>query len=275
MKMKKIISIVLCICMMFSIVGCNSIEYSIKSDDDLKNLDDSKVDLKPHSLDINDYKWDVIKEEINGKEYYLFKFTNNSEYDLLGYCVEYKLNDKMYDVIEREDVHVAPNQTVSNEYIEHSPEEFEMIELEKLYLEILGGDDNLYIAEYDPYLNVWHITVWRDEMNKWPTARLSNIIPKPENNIYNANVYSNTQIQDRFYVTIYDVDKEQYNAYKDKLGSQGFSGSIIEHYQDDYRQLDYEPYEPYFEVWKGKDGSGKEVILEYLRNKSLIIKLYE
>ncbi len=227
---------------------------------DGKKVSVGNQELKENDLSIDAFEWGTREKVIEGTKCYSAKLTNNSDYDLLGVEIDYKLKDdvsekdlKRFDgfMEEHKDYFTDDDETVDHVtligkrqklvkagdsidnivfaigmnttywYDVPDKNQYEIMEPNMLQLAIVGKDNNIYIAYYDFVNEEWSLDERTGKVNDWFENDLTAITPKPECEYFVVESDKETDYMLSF--TAYGMDKEAFDTYNDSVREAGYT----------------------------------------------------
>ncbi len=246
MKQKnKLLPIIVLLILTITLTGCKN---------DIQNND--KVSGK--FLSIDDFKWKTKKSKCSGKDCYVFEITNNSNYDVLGVVFYYKVkpdtseedlelfdefmnyhygyieeDDSPYDVNLKcsKDILISKGKKISNlvftlgfdywSWFEYpSEEQFDLMEPKELQVGIVD-DNKFYVAYYDFKTKKWKYDKSKLDVNIWPKSSIAKKIDQP----VSKHTLITDNKEDEFSFYAYDVTKDEFKNYYEKIKAKGFNGN--------------------------------------------------
>lgn len=243
---KKIAIVLMIAAFTFAMTACGG------SDDGSGGSDGSGNSGSSPKFDFGDIEWSVESGKNDGYDVVRFGYVNNSEYDISGFHLDFKLKDDVteddvngYEELKKKakDMEEEPTElTISANTTKYVPagEEFkngicnldgtvqyftdydayELFEPETMTIEYISGN-KIHTAYYDYEKQ----KVSYDEPEtayKWSDSELAKKLPKPETKI----VVPGFDDEDSFSADIYCADEDVYNNYIDACKEKGFDKNI-------------------------------------------------
>lgn len=204
-------------------------------------------------IDINDIKYDVKEDVVDGKRVPIFKCTNNTKYDIAYIKLDYKIKEGTTDdelnsnsTIKEKAANMnhSVNETVvnvnTNKYIK-SGDSIDRVRLmldgtieylsdyrvmdymtpDILTISYVSGD-NIYTAYYDYDKKEMSYDDSVKDKKSWPDNEMANLIPKPDSEIY----ISRSDLDDYIWVVVLNCSKKDYETYVDQCKKKGFDTNI-------------------------------------------------
>lgn len=253
-KIKKTIITLLVIISLF-ITACGN-----KNGDEVSSI--LKNGIKASDLSIKDFEIENGTSKKYGKDYYYTTLTNNSEYPIVSFQIDYQPkkdtteddlkvydefikehadwieNDNLFGVILRssgeklvEKGEKIENAVVNIGYDTYSwyntpnQEQFELMEPKELQIAVIGENNVLYVAYYNYNNKEWTIDKENRELNTWPNTEISKKVITPECKY--TLLSSDIDNEEKIEFDCYGIDKKQFKSYIKKLQESGIKAKEV------------------------------------------------
>ena len=219
--------------------------------------------LKVSDLSINDFAFETNRIKKYGDDYYVTTLTNNSDYSIIAFQLEYELKEGVDDAelnvykgfmkehadwIDSDDVTevilraTGEKLTRTGDSIEKAPlysgygswswydvpnkSQYELMEPKELQIAIIGKDDVLYLAYYNFEDAEWILDEMTVQLNTWPSTALAEEISKP--NCDYMLLTSDIDSEEYINFTAYEITENKFNDYVQTMKDNGFVINIAE-----------------------------------------------
>ena len=274
MKSKRILNFVIIVIIIISLTACGS-----NSEKSSGGIFKGKS-LSTSDLSINSFIWKTEASKCYGSNCYVFSLENNSEYDIIGVDITYRVKDsvteeqlKVYDsfmkehdgYIEEDDspkditlrgssnTLLTKGENVSNIilsigfkdwswYTSPTAEQFDLMEVKELQIGVIGKDNKLYIAYYDFVSNNWKFDTVKKDVDTWSNSSLAKMLEKPNDK---HRIITKDE-DDDFSFYSYGITKDTYKQYVDNIKALGF--------EDEYPTSTY---------YSGENSDGYNIRVDY------------
>lgn len=281
--MKKILMSILCMMCVLGMSGCGN-NKSSKGSKGSTNEEFGKQDLS-----IKDFEWETEKTYIDGEKCYAMTLTNNSDYDIIGVEIDYKVkssasdddlkafddfmeehgdwfdeDDTKHDITligTREKLvkkgekinQVALAIGMDTRYWYNIPNEtqFNLMEPKTLQLGVIDNQKVLHLAYYDFGEKTWTLDETTKKVKSWPKNDLAQKIPEPNSDYY---VVTSDDDSEDIDFTIYGTTKDYYKEYLKQVKDAGFT-------EDDGESDTY---------YSAKDKDGNSISVSYKKGDANI-----
>ena len=205
-------------------------------------------------VDLSQIDWTVESGIIDGYRTVVFGYTNNTDYEIVDFDLEFKVKDEVTDeqleanseIKEKAADMEHPINETTMEAITHKVvpagesvsgcactldgtieyysdfDSYELFEPDMMTVVVASGD-KLYAAYYD--FASGNTTMDEDvaDAYTWASGELGNAVPQPDVPYLTTNDYD-----DSFYAYAYGVSKDMFKAYVEQCKSKGFDQNVDE-----------------------------------------------
>lgn len=281
--MKKAVGILLVFCLCIGLCACSTGDApSTKQTESSADNDGQTV---ASAFSIEDIPWDVQEGMLNGKGYILLSFSNNTDYAITEFEIEFQEKENLsaetkdsfysdmkvlweYDDSEMEQLkkepismwtraenyYVAPGETIDNITVQYyqggskvsNIEHYNLLKPDVATIKYVNGD-SLYTANYDFTTNKFHIDEDVILAYYWTKSPLGDMIPKPKSPV----VEKRTDRDTLFSFDAFDMTLEDVNSYAEECKKLGFvvDARSYEGFYAAHNSNGYEVCVSYFEEW--------------------------
>lgn len=219
--------------------------------------------LKKKPIVVEDLEWEVVESIDEGERILSFDYTNNTDYTILELEIKFvqkksvtdedrkvfeeageylKWEDEMYKnayLIARNSKCAEPGEKVSNSYIRLNGTNIRVSDMQVFDLMEPDIATITYIQEDKAHAMYYDFKTGKytepeqegKEIKTWSDGKMASMLPKPNYTV----VLVSWDKENCFSFEAFDVVKEDYKEYVEKLKQQGFSN--VEYEKDNYYRL--------------------------------------